>query len=148
MSQTARRITIGIIVVLLILMAVLLLRGPRFSVSGTQTYDSTSKPLTIPDMQVRCGSVLTVGWPSDHAFLNDSPHGWMSFHVEPSLSLPSDRFDAIMSGFDQECNERRDTYIAFLIVLVIPVCLLGTLVITRRPVPTEPGPVATEVSAA
>ena len=142
MSQTARRITTGIVVVLLILMAVLLFRGPRFSVEGENTQDSAGRPVTIPDLQVTCGAVATVGWPTDHAQLNTSPHSWTSFHIEPSVSLPSPVFDSMAAGFDQGCNERRDTYTAFLVVLVIPVCLLGTLVIAPRP--RSEGSVASE----
>ena len=91
----------------------------------------------MPDLQVLCGSVLTAGWPTDRAHLNESPHSWMSFHIEPSVTLPSTLFDSMAAGFDQECNERRDAYLGFMIVLVIPVCLLGALVIARRPRPAQ-----------
>lgn len=145
MSRIAYSITIGILGVLLVLIALLLFRGPGFTTDATNV-EGSDGAVSVPDLQVTCGSVVTVGWPGDSAVLNEFPHSYTSFHVEPSVSLPSTLFDSMASGFDQECNERRDTNIAFSIVLVIPVCVLSVLAVTRLPRPVdddqpEPSPV-------
>lgn len=137
MSRAVHRTVIGVVVLLLILMAVLLFRGPRFTVGSTTIYvnDTAGADVNVPDTPVRCGAVLTVGWPSDHADFDETTSWSTSTHYSLPGRIGVEDARAIRYGLDQECNERRDTYIGFLIILAVPTCLLGALAISRPPQP-------------
>lgn len=115
------RIAFGAIAaVLYILIIVLFVRGPRFTTSG---YGD-------PVVKVECGSIMTVGWPSDASFVSDETSGWWGDHAESDLdSLP----DGAREGVARDCSERRDTYLGFMIVLSIPATLLGAAALVARP---------------
>jgi hypothetical protein len=133
MSVAAHRTVIVVTGLLLVLMGFLLLHGPRFTVGGeTVRSADDSREVNVPDTDVTCGSILTVGWPSDHAWLDTLQGGSTSTHSDLP-SMDADNFNLITAGFDQECNERRDTYQGFLTVLAVPTTILAMLAIVRRP---------------
>lgn len=88
---------------LLAAMAFLLLHGPRFVAEGSDG-----------DVAVTCGSVLTVGWPSDGSFVSSESSRVYGDHVrsgEPDFTA--------RDGIARDCSERRDTYLGFLSLLAV-----------------------------
>ncbi|GAB2595620.1 hypothetical protein [Microlunatus antarcticus] len=106
--------------VLLAAMAFLLLHGPRFET--TAAFDDES-------VAVSCGSVLTVGWPTDHSSLSSENSRSYGDHIRSGKTDFAGR-----DGIARDCSERRDTYLGFLAVLAVPtsVCLSALLRPGRR----------------
>jgi hypothetical protein len=99
-------------------MAVLLFKGPSFT---TSSYGE--EPVSVS-----CGSLITVGWPSDGSFLDtDSSSSWGD-HITTDEGVGTTG----RLGIARDCSERRDTYLAFMIILSLPANLLTTLAILSR----------------
>jgi hypothetical protein len=117
---------IGVIAGLLYVgMLVLLFKGPSFT---TSSYGE--EPVSVS-----CGSLIAVGWPNDHSYLDtDSTSSWGD-HLTTDRSVGT----AGRLGIARDCSERRDTYLALLIILALPANLLTLLAIqarrTRQPAP-------------
>ncbi|GAA3569730.1 hypothetical protein GCM10022197_27580 [Microlunatus spumicola] len=111
---------------LLVVMGFLLLHGPRFTT--TAAFDD-------PTVAVTCGSVLTVGWPTDHSFLSSEGSSSWGDHVRSGEPGPEGR-----AGIARDCSERRDTYLGFLALLAVPasVCLSAALRPGRRKATGQP----------
>lgn len=101
------------------LILVLFVRGPRFE---TSSYGE-------PNYMVLCGSIMTVGWPSDGSFVSTEDGGWWGDHVEDG---PDSTPSGAREGFARDCSERRDTYLGFMIVLSAPATLLGAAAVAGR----------------
>ncbi len=99
-------------------MAVLLFKGPSFTTSG---YGEEA-------VSVSCGSLLTVGWPSDGSFIDTESSSAWGDHIKTDRNVGS----AGRLGIARDCSERRDTYLAFMIILSLPANLLTTLAISSR----------------
>lgn len=107
---------VGVIACLLYVgMAVLLFKGPSFT---TSSYGEES-------VSVRCGSLIAVGWPSDHSFLDTESSTSWGDHVTGDTSVGT----AGRLGIARDCSERRDTYLAIMMILAVPANLLTLLAI-------------------
>jgi len=117
---------IGVIAALLYVgMLVLLFKGPSFT---TSSYGE--EPVSVT-----CGSLIAVGWPTDHSYLDtDTTSSWGD-HITTDRSVGT----AGRLGIARDCSERRDTYLALLIILALPANLLTLLAVqgrrTRRTAP-------------
>ena len=80
-------------------------------------------------VSVECSPVIRVGWPSDFSGLQPEDR-WDHFsdHVDgdESLSFPQ------RLGIAQDCNERRDTYLAFIAILGVLTSVFSAVALTRR----------------
>lgn len=97
------RRVVGVVAgVLFVGVAVLLFKGPSFVIED----DGEGA------VHVNCGSLIAVGWPSDHSYLDDesSSHWNDDFTSDRSLG-PEGRL-----GIARDCSERRDTYVAFVVI--------------------------------
>ena len=109
----------GIMALLLYVgMTVLLFRGPTFA---------TSVDADIP-VKVRCGSLIAVGWPSDHSYISDEGSTSWSDHVETRQGVGT----AGRLGIARDCSERRDTYVAFIVIAGVFANLLTMVAILGR----------------
>ncbi|WP_020389497.1 hypothetical protein [Kribbella catacumbae] len=107
---------VGIVACLLYVgMVVLLFKGPSFTTS------SSGEEV----VSVRCGSLIAVGWPSDHSYVDTESSTSWGDHVTTDESVGT----AGRLGFARDCSERRDTYLAFLLILAVPANLLTLLAI-------------------
>lgn len=97
-------------------MVVLLFKGPSFT---TSSYGEQA-------VSVKCGSLITVGWPSDHSDLDTESSTSWGDHVttDQSVGTPG------RLGIARDCSERRDTYLALLVILAVPATLLAFLAIS------------------
>ena len=107
---------VGVVAALLYVgMAVLVFKGPSFS---TSSYDEQV-------VSVECGSLIAVGWPSDHSFLDTESSTSWGDHITSG----SDVGTVGRLGIARDCSERRDTYLALLMILAVPANLLTLLAI-------------------
>ncbi|MGH3504963.1 MAG: hypothetical protein ACRDQA_29315 [Nocardioidaceae bacterium] len=139
MTKGLHRTLLGILGVLLILMIVLLFHGPNFTAHGNTRYGGAEGEPAIPDTKVQCGSIVTAGWPTDNAYLNvgGTTTGYStSYELPDGIRMSQADWRSLKAGLTQECNERRDTYLGFAILLATASCLLGSLTIAHRP--TQP----------
>ncbi|MGH3447403.1 MAG: hypothetical protein ACRDQA_00230 [Nocardioidaceae bacterium] len=143
MTKALHRTLLVIMGVLLVVMLVLLFHGPTFTARGLTHYGGVEGEPPIPDLQVHCGAVVTVGWPTDNANVNTHTTTWTStsYQLPDDLRISAADDRALKTGLTQECNERRDTYLGLLIVLAVASCLLGSVTIARRR--THPDPATT-----
>lgn len=115
----------------LIIILILLFRDPRFTtrettVSGGAGQDSVE----ISETRVRCESIIMLGWPTDRAYPDDDPQPSSGWDAElPSMSTES--YAAISADFQQECTERRDTYLGFIIIVAVPTTAFLSVAISR-----------------
>jgi hypothetical protein len=110
---------IGVIAGLLYVgMAVLLFKGPSFT---TSSYDEES-------VSVSCGSLIAVGWPTDHSYLDTESSSSWGDHITTDRSVGT----AGRLGIARDCSERRDTYLALLVILALPANLLTVLAVQAR----------------
>jgi hypothetical protein len=110
---------IGVIAGLLYVgMAVLLFKGPSFT---TSSYGE--EPVSVS-----CGSLIAVGWPTDHSYLDTESSSSWGDHITTDRSVGT----AGRLGIARDCSERRDTYLALLIILALPANLLTLLAIQAR----------------
>jgi hypothetical protein len=114
MTRGLRTALACIAAVLLLCMLILLFRGPSFSTTG---YDQ-------PAITVKCGSVLTVGWPSDGSYVNEdgSFTVWGDSVEGGAEGLPA----GAREGFHRDCSERRDTYLGLALLLAVPGTILAS----------------------
>ncbi|MEU0093152.1 hypothetical protein [Kribbella sp. NPDC006257] len=99
-------------------MTVLLFKGPSFTTSG----------FGQEAVSVKCGSLIAVGWPSDGSFLDTESSTSWGDHITTDRNVGS----AGRLGIARDCSERRDTYLAFMVVLAVPANILATLAILSR----------------
>jgi hypothetical protein len=97
------RRALGVVAGLLFVgMAVLLFKGPSFVIED----DGEGA------VHVNCGSLIAVGWPSDHSELDSESSSWWGDHVTTDRSIGTEG----RLGIARDCSERRDTYVAFLVI--------------------------------
>lgn len=109
--------------VLFVGVAVLLFKGPSFVIED----DGEGA------VHVNCGSLIAVGWPSDHSYLDDesSTHWNDDFTSDRSLGAEG------RLGIARDCSERRDTYLAFIVIAGSAANLAALAgVLTARTAPT------------
>jgi hypothetical protein len=110
---------VGLIACLLYVgMVVLLFKGPTFT---TSSYGE--EPVSV-----RCGSLIAVGWPNDHSFLDSESSSSWGDHITTDNEVGT----AGRLGIARDCSERRDTYLAMMLILVVPANLLTVLAILGR----------------
>lgn len=64
-------------------------------------------------VHVSCGSLIAVGWPSDSAYLDDEGSTHWNEDVTTDRNLGTEAW----LGIARECSERRDTYLAFAVIV-------------------------------
>jgi hypothetical protein len=105
--------------VLVVLVLVLALHGPRFTTSEVGDDGATS---------VTCGSLLTVGWPTDGSFVSSENSRVYGDHVR------SGNPDFVArDGIARDCSERRDTYLALMVLMAVPASVCLSAALARRP---------------
>lgn len=115
----------------LLIILVLLFHDPRFTarqttVSGGPGQDSVD----IPGTRVRCESIIMLGWPTDRAYPDEDPQSSNSWDADlPSMSAEASA--GISADFQQECTERRDTYLGFINIVAVPTTALLAVAISR-----------------
>ncbi|NIK58532.1 hypothetical protein [Kribbella shirazensis] len=82
--------------------AVLLFKGPSFTIED----DGEGA------VHVSCGSLIAVGWPSDHSFLDTEGSSSWGDHVTSDRSVGTEG----RLGIARDCSERRDTYLSFAVI--------------------------------
>lgn len=87
---------------LYVAVAVLLFKGPSFDIDD----DGEGA------VHVSCGSLIAVGWPSDHSYLDDESSTSWGDHVTGDRSVGT----AGRLGIARDCSERRDTYLALIVI--------------------------------
>jgi hypothetical protein len=119
---TGVRRAAGIVALLLFAwMLLLLFRQP------TITYDQDTEQFGVVD--VRCGSVIGVGWPTGRAYLVDqNGSGLYSDGISGGRNLSQ----TTRAGIYRDCADRRTTYVGGLAILAVPTTLLGVLAILPR----------------
>ena len=116
-TGTAFALAGAVLVALVLFLAV---HGPRFTTSGVGDEEAIS---------VTCGSLLTVGWPTDGSFVASENSRSYGDHVR------SGNPDFVArDGIARDCSERRDTFLTLMVLLAVPasVCL-SSAVARRRP---------------
>jgi hypothetical protein len=98
----------GLAAICAVLVVVLLFKSPTADFEPAAGGSGT--------VSVECSPVIRVGWPSDFSGLQPEDR-WDHFsdHVDGDASLSSPQ----RLGIAQDCNERRDTYLGFIAVLVL-----------------------------
>lgn len=99
-------------------MAVLLFKGPSFTIE-----DDGEGPVSVS-----CGSLIAVGWPSDHSSLDTESSSWWGDHVTTDRGVG----DAGRLGIARDCAERRDTYLAFLVITGVVANLVTLVAVVGR----------------
>ncbi|WP_231445297.1 hypothetical protein [Brevibacterium zhoupengii] len=131
MKRKTHPLVLVLIYLGLITILILLFHDPRFTakettVSGGPGQDSVN----IADTRVRCESIIMLGWPTDRAYPDEDAQSSSSWDAElPSMS--AEAYDAFSADFQQECTERRDTYLGFIIMIVVPTTALLSVAISR-----------------
>jgi hypothetical protein len=115
MARGSYKVVGGVAGLVFVGMAVLLFKGPSFTTSG----------FGEEAVKVECGSLIAVGWPSDGSFLDTESSTSWGDHITTDRSVGT----AGRLGIARDCSERRDTYLAFMIILALPANLLTTLAI-------------------
>ncbi|MFD7155500.1 hypothetical protein ACFV9C_12925 [Kribbella sp. NPDC059898] len=115
MARKAWGIAVGL---LYVGMLVLLFKGPSYTIA-----DYAAGPV-----HVRCGSVIAVGWPSDHSYLGTDGSSSWGDHVDGDVNV-----DAGRAAIARDCSERRDTYLALAILAAVAANLvtLGAFTVHR-----------------
>jgi len=112
----------GIMALLLYVgMAVLLFRGPTF----------TTSDVVDEAVSVSCGSLIAVGWPSDHSYLADEGSTSWSDHIDHIESGEGVGTPGRL-GIARDCSERRDTYMALIVIAGVFANLLTMVAILGR----------------
>ncbi|MET9315345.1 hypothetical protein ABZX12_26310 [Kribbella sp. NPDC003505] len=101
--------------VLYVGIAILLFKGPEFTIED----DGEGA------VHVDCASLITVGWPSDHSSLDTEATNSWADHVRTDRNIGTPG----RLGIARDCSERRDTYLAFVVIAAIA-ANLATLVAT------------------
>ncbi|HEY3563147.1 MAG TPA: hypothetical protein VGL05_37030 [Kribbella sp.] len=104
--------------------AVLLFKGPSFTIDD----DSAGR------VDVSCGSLIAVGWPSDHSSLDTAGYSSWGDHVTAGRSVGTEG----RLGIARDCSERRDTYLAFAVIAAIVANLATVLAFTTGRAATAP----------
>lgn len=128
MTKTARYVLATIAAALFVVIVVMLAIGPRFTASGASVTGINEEQINVPDVPVTCAGVLSVGWPTDNAHVRTSESDWTSTSADLP-TMPATEARTIRAGFEQECNQRRDTAVGWAVLLSFVGCMLGSAAI-------------------
>lgn len=121
----------------LFIIVVLLFHDPRFTASeATVNGGPGQDSIDIPDTRVRCESTIMLGWPTDRAYPDEYPQSSNSWDADLP-SMPAKASAGISADLQQECTERRDTYLGFIIIVAVPTTALMAVAISRSLVRAE-----------
>jgi hypothetical protein len=99
-------------------MAVLLFKGPSFTIE-----DDDEGPVSV-----NCGSLIAVGWPNDHSYLATEGSTSWGDHVTTDRGVGTEG----RLGIARDCAERRDTYLAFLVIAAVAANLVTLVAVLGR----------------